>query len=287
MRVLVIGAEGQLGKDVLAELGPLVADAPPHADLDITDETRVSERISRIKPDVVINLSAFHDVPTCEKRPHTAFEVNTLGPRYVARACRANGAGFFHISTDYVFDGRKGEPYEEDDLTGPMMIYGATKLAGEYLALAEWEQTYILRTTGLFGSNPCRAKPGGRNFVETMLHLGRTRGKVDVVSDVFCCPTYSKDLARQLATLSTDPPAPGVYHVVSPPGCSWMEFARMIFSAAGLEEVKVTPVSSGASPALFRRPADSRLAIRKIGKSGRSVMRPLKEAIEDYMRRRD
>lgn len=283
MRVLIIGSEGQLGTDVLAELGPDVACAPPHAELDVTDEQRVQGIIERVAPDVVMNLSAFHDVPTCETRPQSAFEVNTLGPRHVARACRAAEARLIHISTDYVFDGLKGMPYDEGDLPRPLMVYGATKLAGEHLALAEWENTIIIRTSGLFGRNPCRAKPGGRNFVEMMLHLGRTRGDVNVVCDQFCCPTYTKDLARQLVRLASDPPSPGLYNAVSPPGCSWFEFAQLIFTAANLPKVKVSPVLTAAFPAPFHRPADSRLTTGKLERSGRFVMRPLREALDDYL----
>ncbi|MDD5308931.1 MAG: dTDP-4-dehydrorhamnose reductase [Deltaproteobacteria bacterium] len=282
MRVLVIGGEGQLGRDILTALDGEDVDAPGHGALDVTDEAAVSGYVEDARPDVVVNTSAYHDVAKCEAEPDTSFSVNTLGPRNLARACRRAGARFIHMSTDYVFDGMKGAPYTEDDTPRPLMVYGASKLAGEHLARLEWDKTFIVRTTGLFGRNPCRAKPGGRNFIETMLHFGRERGEVKVVDDQRCCPTYTPDLAAQIVGLARGDAPPGLYNAVTPPGCSWYELAQLIFEITG-DKVKVVPVGSDAFPAPFRRPADSRLANDALGRAGILVMRSVGEAVREYL----
>ncbi len=231
---------------------------------------------------MVINTSAFHDVPKCEKEPATTFAVNSTGPRNLARACRRIGARLIHLSTDYVFDGALARPYIEGDRPNPLMVYGASKLAGEHLALSENPNTFIVRTTGLFGRNPCRAKPGGRNFVELMRHLGREKGEVTVVTDQKCCPTYTRDLAAQLLTLADADAAPGVYHAVTPPGCSWFEFAELIFEMSKMD-VRVLSTTSDQFHADFRRPMDTRLACERLEKSGWMRMRPLREALTEYL----
>jgi dTDP-4-dehydrorhamnose reductase len=282
MKILLIGSLGQLGVDLAAAFSADELLSPRHEDLDVTDEEKVRLYFEEHKPDVAFNTAAFHDVPVCEREPERAFAVNSAGPRNLARACNKVGARFFHISTDYVFDGTLGRPYEETDSPAPLMIYGASKLAGEHLALAENPDTVIFRTCGLFGQNPCRAKPNGRNFVELMLHLGRERGAVEVVLDQLCCPTYTTDLAAQLAITVTAGIAPGIYHAVSPFGCSWFEYAKMIFEIAGMD-VKVTPVTSDRFYAAFRRPADSRLACTALKRTGLYRMRPLSESIAAYL----
>lgn len=283
MKVLVIGAAGQLGTDVVTTLHGHEIDAPSHDRLDVADENSVASYVEQAQPDAVINTSAYHNVPLCEERPEEAFRINAVGVRHLARACRKQNAKLVHVSTDYVFDGKKGAPYDEGDEARPLMVYGASKLAGEHLALAEWEQgTYIARTTGLFGKNPCRAKPGGRNFVETMLHLAATRDEVKVVDDQRCCPTYTPDLARQLAALIEGDVEPGIYHCVTPEGGSWYDFARLIFETAKVD-VRLTPTKSDAFPSPVRRPADSRLSTKKLEDAGIFRMRPLHEAIRVYL----
>lgn len=282
MKVLLLGGSGQLGRDLLDALTGHDVVAPDHATLDITDEDAVRSSVTQLRPDVVINTAAFHDLVRCEHEPDRAFAVNALGPRNLARACCQTGARLVHISTDYVFSGSKGSPYTEQDMPAPLGIYGGTKRMGEHLALAGHDRTHVVRTSGLFGTNPCRGKPGGRNFVRTMLCLAVNRGEVEVVADQRCSPTYTRDLARQLVVLVDREAPPGIYHAVNGDGCSWFELARMVFAIAGLK-VRVRPVTSERFGGAVPRPADSRLATRRLRQAGLLVMRPLEQALRDYL----
>jgi dTDP-4-dehydrorhamnose reductase len=282
MRVLLIGGAGQLGAELRAALAGHDVVAPGHDELDVTRLADVMGAAGGTSFDAVINAAAFHDVPKCEADPATSFAVNATGPFHLARACAATGAKLVHVGTDYVFDGAKGAPYSEADEARPLMVYGASKLAGEHLALAACPRTYVVRTTGLFGRNPCRAKPGGRNFVENVLAWSKERDELRIVGDQLCCPTYAPDLARQIVRLLEGGAVPGVYHAVTPSGCSWHDFARLILDLAGAR-VKITAVTSDAFPAPFRRPADSRLANARLERAALGVMRPLREALEEYL----
>jgi dTDP-4-dehydrorhamnose reductase len=285
MRVAVIGAAGQLGQALCRALPPHDVFAPAHADLDVTGASRVAAYLNGVRPDWVVNASAFHDVPRCEADAQIAFRVNTLGPRHLGRACREAGARLVHISTDYVFDGRKGAPYDEDDEPSPVNMYGVTKLMGERQALLSGADACVVRTTGLFGPTPCRGKPGGANFVDTMLRLARTRDELTVVGDQRCCPTYVGDLALQLRRMMEAQAPPGTYHAVNGPGCSWYEFACLIFEAAGVH-VRVREVTSADYPSPVRRPDDSRLSGAALQRHGLLDMRPLADALADYLRER-
>lgn len=281
MRILIIGSRGQLGSDLIKCLTNHDLLTPSHSELEVTRFDDVNAYLHEERPDVVVNTSAFHDVPTCERQPETAFMVNAIGPKHLASVCKSIDARFFHISTDYVFDGEKGIPYEETDRTAPLMVYGASKVAGEHLVFAENDQARVVRTTGLFGHNPCRAKPGGRNFIELMLFLGKKGDTVKVVHDQLCCPTYTPDLARQIQLMVEHDCTPGIYHAVTPEGTSWYVFAKMIFETAGMD-VALKPVSSDFFPSDFRRPSDSRLAPSALKNAGLLVMRPLPEVLVDY-----
>ncbi|MCU0661460.1 MAG: dTDP-4-dehydrorhamnose reductase [Myxococcota bacterium] len=281
MRILVIGAKGQLGSDLLPALDGHEVLAPTHGELDLADSPKLAAYLAHHKPAAVVNTAAFHDVPKCEREPDQAFALNATALRDLGRACREVKARLVHISTDYVFDGTAGRPYTEEDCPAPLMVYGASKLAGEHLCRAEYEDTLVVRTTGLFGRNPCRAK-SGHSFVTTMLRLGAEKGEVSVVCDQRCCPTYTVDLARQIATLlETEAPA-GLYHAVNPPGISWAELARLTFAQAGMN-VAVKDISSEQLAAGLRRPLDSRLSCDKLERLGLSRMRPLEETLADFL----
>jgi dTDP-4-dehydrorhamnose reductase len=282
MRVLLIGGAGQLGVDLRRALADHDVTAPGHEALDVTRAAEVDGLVEELAPDAVVNTSAFHDVPKCEADPQTAFAVNAQGPLNLARACAKAGARFVHVSTDYVFDGKRGAPYVETDEARPLMVYGASKLAGEHLALAAHEDVVIVRTTGLFGKNPCRAKPGGRNFVENILAWSKERDDLKIVNDQRCCPTYTPDLARQIARLLESAAPPGVTHAVTQPGCSWYDFAKLVLEMAGAK-VKLTAVASDAFPTPFKRPMDSRLANAALERAGLSAMRPMREALAEYL----
>lgn len=283
MRIVLLGGEGQLGRAIARVLAGHDLTIPSHAQLDIGDERAVREALASWRPDAVVNTAAFHDVPRCEAEGEQAFRVNALGPRALARGSAAVGAPLLHISTDYVFDGRAGRPYREDDVAAPLNLYGETKLVGERQMLAHQPQAWILRTTGLYGPDPCRAKPGGRNFVELMLHLAQTRDEVQVVDDVRCCPTYVDDLAQQVRTLLEQQAPFGLYHAVNPEGDSWYTFARALFAARGVR-TRLVPVDHRTFADPVPRPLDSRLSVDKLRALGLLELRPQAEALAAYLK---
>ena len=204
-----------------------------------------------------------HHVENCEQQPDKAYAVNAIGARNLATATCDLGAVLIHVSTDYVFDGKKAEPYVESDLPLPLNVYGNSKLAGEYFARTLNPKHFVLRTSALYGTQPCRAK-GGQNFVDLMLRLGRERGRVRVVDSEFVSPTRTADLARQIAAL-TGSDAYGLYHATAEGSCSWHEFAREIFSVAELE-VKLEVASPTEFPAKVPRPRYSVLENRGLNR---------------------
>jgi len=261
MKVAVIGAEGQLGSDVCDEFEKNSDDVHRvnHAMLDVALLDSVAASLSEIRPDIVVSTAAFHNVEKCEHDPFTAFSVNALGARNLAEVTREIGALFIHISTDYVFDGTKLQPYEETDTPQPLNVYGNSKLSGEYFVRSIAERYFILRTSALYGKHPCRAK-GGLNFVELMLKLAQEREVIKVVDSEIVTPTSTAELARQIVEVSRCD-AFGLYHATAEGSCSWYEFAREIFALA---ERKVHLVAAGPHdfPAKVARPAYSVLENR-------------------------
>ncbi len=255
MRVLVLGAGGQLGALIAGaarEAGDeVVAYTRAEADLAVDD---VFDTICDARADVIYNAAAFTDVDRAEADPAGAFAVNDLGVRRVARAARASDARLVTFSTDYVFDGRAGRPYDEGDLAIPMQAYGRSKRAGEIAALEEHpEATWVVRTCWVFSA-------GGRTFLPSILRLARERDELSVVADQVGSPTYAPDLA--LAALSVTAAAPGVVHLVSAgPPTSRLELAREAITAAGLA-VTLHPTTAAAFAAAAPRPANSSLTSR-------------------------
>lgn len=285
MKVLVIGAPGQLGTDVCkAYDGAEVYKADlAGADiaLDICDGEAVHALIADdLRPDAVINTAAAHNVPKCEEEPGQAFAVNAKGTWNIAKACQAASAKFMHISTDYVFGMGGTRPYTEADLPMPLSIYGASKLAGEHLAAAYCQQHYIVRTSAIYGTAPCRAK-GGRNFVSLMLHLAQTRGEVKVVTDEFVTPTYTGALARQLRRV-LDEGQPGLYHATCQGQCSWFEFARAIFEETGTEVV-LNEATSADFPSPVQRPDYSVLDNAHLREQGIDIMPDWRDGLVEYL----
>src|SRR3954449_4353069 len=228
MRLTVFGALGMLGRDMVrwAEAaGHEVAGLGPEG-VDVTDAGAVGAAVRESEPHVVVNCAAFTDVDGAESEEAAATLVNRDGARNVAAAAAAAGASVVYPSTDYVFDGHKGEPYVESDPVGPLSAYGRSKLAGELATAEANPRHHIVRTQWLFGL-------GGRNFVETMLRLGAERDELTVVDDQVGCPTYTGDLAAGLVGLASGE-AWGVHHVAAGGECSWNGFAREIFEQAGV-----------------------------------------------------
>jgi dTDP-4-dehydrorhamnose reductase len=227
MRILITGANGQLGSDLIrASADHEVFPFSGRAELDVTSVIAVSTAIQRLKPDVVINTAARCDVDACETDVLSAFDVNANGVLNVARACASISARLIHISTDYVFSGSKDSPYFEDDAADPINVYGISKWAGERLALSYCSNTLVIRTSGLYGISGSREKGG--NFVETMVRLSGERNELKGVNDQTLSPTYTRDLAEACLSLA-ESDVIGVQHITNSGHCTWADWAREIF----------------------------------------------------------
>jgi dTDP-4-dehydrorhamnose reductase len=256
VKLLVTGAAGMLGRDVLLAAGNAGHDVVGYgrAELDVTDPASLSRKLDLERPDMVINCAAWTDVDGAEETEEAAFAVNGAGAGNVAAAAAEIEARVLHVSSDYVFDGAKGAPYVESDQVAPRSAYGRTKLAGEEAVAAANRRHFIVRSAGLFGL-------GGRNFVETMLQLAATRNEVLVVRDQITSPTYSWHLAYGIVRL-IDGMEYGIHHMAAAGQCSWYEFAREIFEQAEVE----CKVLSGTTEMLGRpaaRPAFSALVSQR------------------------
>lgn len=292
MKILLIAANSQLGHDLMKTLahhdvlgttrGSLTTqdvDAPAPIALDVCDALEVRATINSFAPDVVINCAAFHRVDDIEKDASQALAVNALAVHRLALTCREANAALLHISTDYVFDGAKRAPYVEADAPNPLSAYGTSKLAGELLLRATWPKHYIVRTCGLYGLAGASGKGG--NFVNTMLRLASEGRAIRVVNDQTCTPTYTYDLAQQIAEL-IETNAYGTYHITNDGACTWYEFASEIFRQAGLQP-NLTAVTSAEYNAPARRPPYSVLENRGLKALGLDHMRPWREALAAYL----
>ena len=285
MRVLIVGAAGQLGTDLCrafqgTELHTADLDGGDFP-LDICDAQAVHRLIVReLKPDVVVNAAAACNVPLCETRHAVAFAVNATAAAHLARACNEAGARLVHISTDYVFGHGANKPLTENCQTAPLSVYGASKLAGEHLIAAYCEDYVIARTAAIYGSAPCRAKDG-KNFVELMLHLAATQPEVRVVTDEITTPTYTRALAKQLL-LITEKGSPGIYHMTCGGACSWYDFAEAIFEATDTEVGLVASTVAKFNPTV-QRPAYSVLENRYAQDQNLDIMPHWREALNEYL----
>lgn len=281
MRVLITGGRGQLGRELAkvfgAEEGHAVL-APGRAELDVTRPEEVRRAFHDFCPEAVVHAAANTNVDGCELDEDGAYLVNALGTRNVAAAAEEAGARLVYISTDYVFDGRSRRPYKEFDPPGPLSVYGKSKLAGERFASAFCRRHFIVRTSWLYG-------PHGKNFVKTMLALGEQKGEVAVVDDQVGSPTYAPDLARFVAAL-VKTELYGTYHATNAGACSWYEFARAIFRAAGLERVKVRPITTAELNRPAPRPAYSVLDNCCLRLQGLPGLRPWEEALREFLQDR-
>jgi dTDP-4-dehydrorhamnose reductase len=282
--VVIIGSKGQLGTDLQPALEGSRITGLTHAELDVCDLERAREVLAGLKPDAVINTSAFHKVDVCEDEPAASFAVNATGAYNLARLAAGFDFTLVHFSSDYVFDGGARTPYTEDDLANPVSVYGASKLAGENLVRAFCPRHFVIRTTGLYGVAGASGKGG--NFVETMIRLGKA-GPVRVVDDQVMTPTATADLAHAVAALLDAEGRPGVpyglYHITSAGQCSWHFFAKTIFELCGMG-VDLTPITTAQSGSKARRPAFSVLAHGKWMAAGFAELRPWRAALTDYLR---
>jgi dTDP-4-dehydrorhamnose reductase len=282
MKIAVIGANGQLGVDVVQAFcrnGDEVSSLS-HSDIELSDADSVSSQLKHLRPQFIVNTAAMHHVENCEKEPAKAFAVNGLGARNLASTAQDIDAAILHISTDYVFDGAKKAPYEESDTPMPLNVYGNTKLAGEYFVRATARKHFVLRTSAVYGTNPCRAK-GGLNFVELMLKLAKERGKVRVVDSEFISPTRTTEIASQIVALSRSD-AYGLYHGTAEGSCSWYEFAREIFESTKTQ-VLLEAAGPNDFPAKVARPTYSVLQNRALRNHGLNVFNEWRLGLRDYL----
>lgn len=276
MKILIIGADGQLGADLCKVIPQDQQIALTIADLDITNKEQCAKVINQYKPDVVINTAAYHNVDACEDNEMPVFAVNVFGVKNLAAACRAVDSALVHISSDYVFDGKKNKPYVESDIPKPLSIYGISKLAGEFCLQYILDKHFIVRTTGLYGIAGCLGKGGG-NFVENMIKKANTQKELNVVDDEIVCPTYTHDLAQSIYQL-VKTKAYGTYHIVNPAGCSWYDFTCEIFKLIKKNMV-INRVKAQALKTKARRPKYSVLASEKLN----IPMRTWQEALKAYL----
>lgn len=281
MKVAVIGADGQLGTDVVKAFVVNGDDVVglTHADIELGDASSVSGRLGSDRPHIIVNTAAMHQVDKCEEDPAKAFAVNGLGSKHLALAAKEIGAVLLHISTDYVFDGEKNTPYVETDAPRPLNAYGNSKLSGEYFVRGTAPQHFVLRTSAIYGKSPCRAK-GGLNFIELMLKLGRERGEVRVVDDEVVSPTSTRDIARQTVALSRSDKY-GLYHATAESSCSWYAFAKEIFDLTGTE-VNLIKAGPNEFPIKVPRPKYSVLENAGLKKHGLNVFRTWQEGLREY-----
>ncbi|MCC7168007.1 MAG: dTDP-4-dehydrorhamnose reductase [Rhodospirillales bacterium] len=263
-RLLLIGGQGQLGRDLARAArakGWSVAD-PAHRELDVTDGAAIERALNEVRPAIVINCAAFHDLFRCEADEAEARRVNAQAVGALAAACRQAGARLLAISTDYVFDGLARTPYGEDDPPNPLQAYGRSRLEGERAALAADPQgALVVRTCGLYGRGGSQSR--GSNFVEKRLADAAKTDRLDVGCDLVCTPTSTAALAPALLALATHPRAQGgLYHLTAQGQCSWAEFTQAIFDLAKVR-CQVVPIDRQGDYGPIRRPPYSVLANRK------------------------
>ena len=276
MKLLVTAAQGQVGHALTSQAGAAGFEiiALPRQQLDIIDLSSIQEAIDQHKPDVLVNAAAYTAVDKAETDQAAAYAVNEAGSSNLAEACRQSAIPLIHISTDYVYSGEQSVPYAEDDATGPINVYGASKLAGDKAIADSLEKHIILRTSWVFGLH-------GNNFVKTMLRLGQARDELGVIDDQYGCPTAAEDIAETIFRLSESIQAGqaawGLYHYCGQPSTSWYGFATRIFDRAkamGFDlGVNVKPITTADYPTPAKRPKSTILDCGKI-KSRYNIDRP-------------
>ncbi|KYH34461.1 dTDP-4-dehydrorhamnose reductase [Clostridium tepidiprofundi DSM 19306] len=290
MKVLITGARGQLGSQIIdiikkgeSEIGNIdfsyknaEIKGIDVEELDITDENAVIEYFGAFNPDIVINPAAYTDVDGCETNEELAYKVNSLGARNIAIACEKCKSKLIHISTDYVFSGDGQVPYREYDLTNPMSVYGKTKLLGEEYVRQFCSRGFIVRTAWLYGYN-------GQNFVKTIMKLAKKREKIDVVNDQRGNPTNAEDLAHHILKIALTEEY-GIYHCTGKGECSWYDFACKIVEYAGIA-CTVSPVTSEKFKRPAKRPSFSSLDNMMLRCTVGDDMREWEDALNEFITR--
>ena len=281
-RVLITGGGGQLASDlerVLADRAEV--SAPARSELDVTDDLSLGRAFEQVRPEAVFNCAAFHNVDVCETEEEAAFGVNAIAVKRLAARCADNGATLVHMSTNYVFDGARSEPYGEADPPNPRSVYAISKLAGEHAALSYAPGALVVRTAGLYGEQGSASKGG--NFVVRMSARAREQGKLRMVADQVLNPTFTADLAEAIVEAVASG-ATGVLHLTNSGSCSWLEFTRAILDLAGIE-AELEPGRTERVPGGADRPLNGALARPAADAAGLAPLRHWREALADYMDR--
>jgi len=274
-RMILLGGKGLLGTNITPLLQQKFDLTVCDIDTwDITDKTSGESHINKYQPDVVINLAAITDVDGCEDKRELAEKVNGYGAGVVADVCREHNVRFVHISTDYVFDGKKTLPYKENDPPNPVSVYGMTKLMGEQAVLEKNPSSLIMRAQWLSGK-------GGENFITKVIKIARQSGTLRVVNDQRGSPTYAKDLAEPLIAL-IEKGKTGIYHLANSGSCTWFDFAQEIFALLEMD-VTITPISSAELERKAPRPSCSVFDMWKLQKDTGLRMRLWQEALREYL----
>jgi dTDP-4-dehydrorhamnose reductase len=282
-RALVTGGGGQLASDLEEQLGAIGVEvqAPARASLDVTDDDAVAEAFESVRPELVVNCAAFHNLDVCEREEDRSFAVNARAVKRLAERSAAAGARFVHLSTNYVFDGARADPYREDDVPNPRSVYAISKLAGEYCALSYSPDALVVRGAGLYGLHGSGQKGG--NFVTRMLARAESDGELRMVADQLLSPTFTADLAGALIE-AVEADAAGVLHLTAGGACSWFEFTQAILEVAGID-VPIESVRTTVPPGGVDRPLNGVLARPAADALGLTPLRHWRDALEDYMRR--
>ncbi len=285
MKIALIGSDGQLGTDIYKYFKDKNADITglTISDIDVCDKNICNDVLFRIKPNLIINTAAFHQVDVCEDEVAKAFEVNAGGLKNLAEIALSIDAALMHFSTDFVFGGyKRSAPFTEDDCPAPVSVYGISKLAGEYVLRYMMKKYYLLRVCGLYGHAGSLGK--GYNFVELMIRLANEGKDIKVVDDQVLTPTSTKDIAEKLFELIQTEKY-GLYHMTNSGSCSWYEFACEIFKQEGLTP-DISPTTSDAFASKAKRPAYSVLDNKNLRVAGFADLRPWKESLADYIKER-
>jgi dTDP-4-dehydrorhamnose reductase len=280
MKITLLGANGQLGRDLQPALQPYGVTPLTRNEVDVTDSERTRGVLMDLHPNVILNTTAYHRVDDCESQPELAFKVNALAVLDLVRIANDLDAVLVHISTDYVFDGTARKPYTEESQPFPLSVYANSKLAGEFLTRGMSKKYFLVRSCGLYGVAGSHGKGG--NFVETMIAKARRGESIRVVNDQVMTPTYTVDLAHQIAAILPTTHY-GLYHMTNEGECTWYEFARAIFELSGID-ADLSPTTSELykSPAI--RPRYSVLENARLKELGLNQMRHWRDALAAYLK---
>ncbi|NIM89547.1 MAG: dTDP-4-dehydrorhamnose reductase [Candidatus Aminicenantes bacterium] len=281
-KIAIIGADGQLGSDLVKSLQEHRIFPLYYPDFDITKPDQARKALSRLKAEVVINTAAYNRVDEAEDNPQEAFRVNSIAVRDMALICRDLDSVLVHFSTDYVFDGQKKDPYTEEDLPSPLNVYAISKLEGEHFVQNILDKYFVIRTCGLYGEAGCWGK--GSNFVDTLVALEKEGKPLRVVNDQRITPTATAELAERVKELiGTD--QYGLYHLSNEGDCTWYEFAQAIFSLMD-KKPDIIPVDSKSYGAKAERPPYSVLDNKRAREIGLTEFTPWKDALKRYLIRK-